>query len=233
MTNRNKEIYNTFQLFYDNLNSHQAPGLDTYEISKYLTDAQNDLIRSMYEQFEQSEDARKMLVPLVNTYIGKEFVSDNTKKISKESKYFALPSDVLYVLYETVKYNTTEDIDKCLRGISCDVFPVSHDEFHNTYRNPFKYNTHRALRLDVNIDNIKMAEIISKVCCKEYYMRYIRCPKPIILETIDTTKDENGNIIIDDNINGEVTEHEPELDRIYDNIIVQAASNKAYQHYKA
>ena len=43
------EFYNEFNLVYNNLASNQAPGLDKYEISVYLTKAQNMLIDSLYK----------------------------------------------------------------------------------------------------------------------------------------------------------------------------------------
>lgn len=242
MTTRNQEIYDTFQLFYDNVSSNQAPGLTLQEISTYLSDAQNALVQSFYQEYEKDEAARKALVPLVRTALIDAESSSGIEKIATESKFYKLPvitlrngeereaseSDndttvitelpaVLYVLYECVRGGTNTS---CPKNQDVLIQPVTHDEFHGIYRNPFRYNSRRALRLDVSDGTYNYAEIVSKTS-GQYYMRYIERPTPILLS--------GGDYEID----GYNTEHEPVLDHIFDNTIVEAAAMKAYQHYKS
>lgn len=231
MTTRNQELYDTFQLFYDNVSSNQAPGLTEQEICMYLSDAQNELVAGFYQQFERDEAARKALVPLVrDTVITAS--SPSITKIADESMFFQLPKiqaddidgtvqehcAVLYVLYEALRKKVRND--RCPSTNDVLIQPVTHDEFHGIYRNPFRFNGRRALRLDVSDGNDSYAEVVSKVQ-GDYYLRYIERPTPIIFET--------GLFSID----GYNTEHEPVLDAMFDNALVQAAATKAYQHYKA
>lgn len=219
-------MYNEFQLVYNNLESNQSAGLDTFEISSYLTDAYHAYVTSLYGQYEKEEEARKALLPLVKTvtipkYTGAGF---DTDKISDDSVFFDLDkysSEILYVVYEALKMNSKAE--KCLRGKLIDIIPVTHDEFHNVKNNPFRYNNNRALRMDFSLaDGKRIAEIITKDKNCEYYVRYIRKPKPIILKEL------TGNDIIC----GEVHETECELDEIYFKDIVRIAAEMAAKDYK-
>ena len=42
----NKEFFNEFNFRFNNLFSNQAPGLDTYEISLLLTQAQDEIVKA-------------------------------------------------------------------------------------------------------------------------------------------------------------------------------------------
>ena len=228
MTPRNQELYDNFQLFYDNLSSHQAPGLTYQEVSTYLSDAQNVLVQTFYREYEKDEAARKALVPLVATALLSPASGVLIKKATAESVFYQLPvvtsdtgtsmSDVLYVLYEALRKSAASD--RCPQNNDILIQPILHDELHDVYRNPFRYNRRRALRLDVHDGANAYAEIVSKTS-GSYYVRYIKRPTPIILTANEYT------------IDGYRSEHEPVLDPIFDNSIVEAAATKAYQHYKA
>ena len=43
-----KEFSNEFDVLYNNIMSNQAPGLDEYEKSVFLTKAQNELIKNYF-----------------------------------------------------------------------------------------------------------------------------------------------------------------------------------------
>jgi hypothetical protein len=219
MTEKNKQMYDDFQLVYNNLASNLAPGLDVYEISMYLTKAYFSLVEEAYYNYEQSEFFRKFLIGLVKS---KKIPSSNSdiEKIASGSIFFKIPEDVLYVLYESLEMS--DKANKCIQGKSIKIVPVTHDDFHNTYENPFKFNLTKALRLDVsNGDNY--AEIVSKdPSVKSYNIRYIKKPLPIILETLTG----------EDKIEGIQEETECELNSTVFPKIVQLAAKMAYQNYK-
>lgn len=227
MTSKNQHMYNEFQLVYNNLESNQSAGLDTFEISSYLTDAYHAYVTSLYGKYEKEEDARKALLPLVKTvtipkYAGAGF---NTDKISDDSVFFDLDnnetSDILYVVYEALKMNSKAE--PCMRNKLIEIIPVTHDEFHNIKNNPFRYNNRRALRMDFSLsDGKRIAEVITKDKNCEYYVRYIRKPKPIILKDLTPP----------DIIQGMTTETECELDEIYFKDIVRIAAEMAANDYK-
>lgn len=219
MTEKNKQMYDDFQLVYNNLASNLAPGLDVYEISMYLTKAYFSLVEEAYNNYEQSEFFRKFLIGLVKS---KKIPPSNSdiEKIASGSIFFKIPEDVLYVLYESLEMS--DKANKCIQGKSIKIVPVTHDDFHNTYENPFKFNLKKALRLDIsNGDNY--AEIVSKdSSIKSYNIRYIKKPLPIILETLTG----------EDKIEGIQEETECELNSTVFPKIVQLAAKMAYQNYK-
>lgn len=164
--------------------------LDEYEKSLFLTEAQDQIIIELYSgrnekgsSFEQTEELRANLRNLIKT----DTISvdqDNHKGLSRYSKFFKLPSDVLFITYEaaTIKDESAD----CKDGTTIAVEPVTQDEFHRIMQNPFKQaNIRRALRLDNGLDII---EIVSKFNISEYTIRYLTKPTPIILTDLSEMK---------------------------------------------
>ncbi|MCF0115589.1 MAG: hypothetical protein HUJ56_09560, partial [Erysipelotrichaceae bacterium] len=185
-SNISRQMYEDFNLVYNNLSSNLAPGLSVYEISMYLTKAYFSIVDSLYQTYEANEKARKMLLPLVTDSLLTPSTT-SFKHIVPESLFFKLPVNTLYVVYESVQSNAQKG---CFKDKSLDVFPVSHDEFHSIYPNPFRLNNHRALRLDTYHydiqDKRKVAELVVKgTNTYSYYIRYIMKPNPIILTSFE------------------------------------------------
>lgn len=157
--------------------------LDEYEKSLFLTEAQEDIVTSLYsgknestESFEMSEELRrylsnlvaeKTLYPIVN-------ISGNPVGMDSNSKFFTLPSELWYITFESV----TVDNHKC--GVTTmDVIPVRQDEYLKIRKNPFRgANKRRALRFDLSNGVI---EIVCKYNVTNYYVRYLKRLSPIIL----------------------------------------------------
>jgi len=67
------EVREIFNLKYNNINSGASPGINDYEISKYLTEAQEEIIDEHYkggpstdnDSFDKTERIRKQLSKLV------------------------------------------------------------------------------------------------------------------------------------------------------------------------
>lgn len=157
--------------------------LDEYEKSFLLTQAQNDIVISLYtgrdsslQSFEETEELRRYLSALIVEAELEPISTSNGKPlgIDSSSKFFTLPENLWFITYEAV--NVT--------GKTCDhglmqVVPVTQDEYHRIKKNPFRgVNERRALRLDLGEGNV---EIVSKYEVLKYYLRYLRKPKPIIL----------------------------------------------------
>jgi hypothetical protein len=97
--------------------------------------------------------------------------------LSKNSKAFKLESDVWFIIYESLSVGS-KDIP---------VRPIKHDEFNRIRNNPFKrQRDSEALRLLVSLKaesiNMPILEVISNYDSYIYKIRYIRKPKPIILD---------------------------------------------------
>lgn len=189
---------------YDKKEELDSIEFDEYEKSLWLTDAQNEVVVSLYtgknaygESFEVTEELRRYLDSLVKQedYENTDRVSGMTG-ISSSSVFYALPSDVAYILYEKLNLS---GIDKaCLENMTADVYPVTHDEYNRIMRNPFRGpTTFRALRVDCGervIDTVRMrlVEIISAAAFNKYTIRYLSRPEPIVLEDMPEGVTING-----------------------------------------
>lgn len=203
----NQEFINEFDILYNNIMSNQAPGLDEYEKSVYLTLAQEQVIKELYsgtlKGFENDEETRRYIHSLVN-----EFVQDLTN-ISDNK--FSINSNIWYITLEKV-INTN--------GKELPVIPLKMDFYHEFKNNPFRLNKNRVYRIDSNNNEITL---LSTNSLKEYKCFYIKKPEPIILIDLSTT-----NLSIND-IN---TETECELHPMLHRTILQYAVQLAYTTYK-
>lgn len=160
--------------------------LDEYEKSLFLTQAQEQIIVELYtgrndktSSFEKTEELRSNLKGLIRTATLTESDED-FRGISKYSKFFILPDDVLFITYEAA---TLSDKNAgCKNGTVISVIPVTQDEFDRVMNNPFRQaSKRRALRLDNGLD---VAEIVTKYDIKDYTIRYLSKPTPIVLANL-------------------------------------------------
>lgn len=158
---------------------------DEYEKSLFLTKAQETLVISLYtgkneygDSFEETEELRRYLsnlqcdekVPVLEniTFTG----------ISPYSKFFSLPSSLWFITYEAVHVSS----DDCWNGKDVEVLPVRQDWYHRQHGNPFRGLTKkRAFRLDMPGE---LVEVVYPLGIEYYYVRYLRKPCPIILESL-------------------------------------------------
>ena len=221
-----EEFSNEFDIL---LNSYGSvdPGLaqsnlqfDEYEKSVFLTKAQEELIISLYdgrnasgESFENTEEARRSLSSLIKTHTTNDQLTDNTG-LSTYSKFYALPTDLWYITYESA---TISSQLSCLNNLELIVTPVTQDAYYKLSKNPFKgANNRRVLRLDAG-DNI--VEIISKYTISRYLVRYLSKPTPII-----TTALTDGL-----SINGVKEKTECKLNPVMHRTILERAVRMAFQ----
>ena len=158
--------------------------VDEFEKSQFLTKAQEAYVLSLYngknsygESFESTEEIRRYLSNLVEEKKLKPITTSDGKPLGMESnsKFFTLPENLWFITYESAHVSDA----KCDNMSTLDVYPVTQDEYHKIKRNPFRgANDRRALRLDLSEGNI---EVISKYTVTEYYIRYLRKIKPILL----------------------------------------------------
>ena len=158
--------------------------VDEFEKSQFLTKAQEAYVLSLYngknpygESFESTEEMRRYLSNLVEEKKLKPITTSDGKPLGMESnsKFFTLPENLWFITYESAHVSDA----KCDNMSTLDVYPVTQDEYHKIKRNPFRgANDRRALRLDLSEGNI---EVISKYTVTEYYIRYLRKIKPILL----------------------------------------------------
>ena len=189
--------------------------LDEYEKSILLTEAQEGIVKDLYngrltgEGFESTEEQRRSLDNLVKT-VEPTALDNTTKGLSSNSKFFQLPSDVWFITYESALLS--DDSLGCKNNIKADVIPVRQDEYHSIKNNPFRGpSDKRVLRIDTGSSVI---ELISKYNIQSYFIKYLSKPKPIILEDIT-----NDNL----SINGETQKMDCELNSVLHRAILERA----------
>lgn len=226
-----QEFKNEFNIHYNAIATQSAPSIDDYELSVYLTKAQLEVIKNYYDPasnrklkgFENSEKRRVDLKELVKEYNTNVKLSSDSK-INKDSKFFKIPDEVFLIVYEVA----TCDINNC-GDSELTVIPKTYDEFNIQYDNPFKRpNKNKIWRLDMSkINNDKIVELITPYDIKNYKIRYIKYPKPIIVSNLSTTFPGEGL-----SINGFTNIQQCELDQEIHPEILDRAVELALRDYK-
>lgn len=181
-----QEFSNEFDVLYNNIRSNQAPGLDDYEKSVFLTKAQEEIIVNTYngnnpleDSFESTEEIRRYLSSLIKTY-KTEVKKSGYIGLSTSPTFFELPSDLWFITYESV--DLRDDKLECADSNDVPVIPVTQDEYHRIKKNPFRgSNERRVLRLD---ENNQIVELVSKYNIESYLVKYISRPSPIIISDL-------------------------------------------------
>lgn len=227
------ELKEEFNLRYNNA-LEGAPGLDTFEISSYLTVAQEQYVKKTYDatrdpssSFELNEKARRILNELINDEKITSPIS-STRGLVDESKFFELSNDAMYIVLETAKLKSSDPI---YDGKIVPVLPITHDEFMVDYRNPFrKPNKNKSWRVDISKENSKTTvEIVSAEDIATYNVRYVRYPKPIIVGDLQTSSDVAGLGLT---IQGQTAEATCELAELAHRDIVNIAVENAVLDYR-
>jgi len=226
------EFKNEFNIHYNAIASQSAPGLDDYEISVFLTKAQEEIIKNHYtaegnkykEGFESSEKRRVDLKELVKTHVSTTSII-SFDGLSNDSKFFIIPNDVFLMVYETATLNTND----CNDGLQVNVVAKTHDEYNIQYDNPFKTPDKSTVwRLNISkVNSDKVVELICPLDILNYKIRYIKYPSPIIVSNLNTTFPGEGL-----SINGINTLTECELDQSIHKEILDRAVQLALRDYK-
>lgn len=182
--------------------SHNLLQVDEYEKSVFLTKAQNQIINELSQFFERDEDIRRKLAVLVKkqTYVS----ANSTGGITDNSLNFKLPSDLIRIVFEKIKVNSTE---ACFNGKEISVLPITHDEFFLQKDNPFRKPRitnvdSTAWRLD-NGENTESAEIVlpENTTLNTYTIRYLKKPNPIVLVDLPDNSIEGVNTVSECELN--------------------------------
>lgn len=179
-----------FRTYYNNITSNQAPGVNDYEISQFLTLAEEQIVTEIYEGrydgFEKSESNRRYLDALLVRWSLNPNINTSTNKFDAYTKEYNGtlekqddPTRVLFIVMEWAV------IRKNNKSKTVDVIPIKYDDFLRTYKNPFRgVSSKRVLRLDDGNDKVQLH------CDKDwsidsYNVEFIKKPKPIIIGNDD------------------------------------------------
>lgn len=181
-----QEFSTEFDILYNNISANTAaPGVNEYEKSVFLTQAQEALVLSIYNgQFnEDSFESTEEVSDYINTLVRQSKITDTIKGdgISENSVFYKLPTDLWFITYESVILR--DESLGCKNGQEVIVKPITQDKYYSISKNPFRRaNDRRVLRLLYE----DKAELISKYKIESYLVRYLSKPEPIILEDLSS-----------------------------------------------
>ena len=225
-----QEFSNEFDVLYNNIMSNQAPGLDEYEKSVFLTKAQSEVLKNYFnpkgnkyqEGFDESEKRQIDFSTLIEavkptTYDGSSYV-----KFDNRSQLFQMPNDILFVLNETA-LNTVDGVNRLIN-----IVPINFDEYSRImskpYKQPLKNQGWRLFQSTGGVDFISEVIVKTGSTLTDYKVRYVRRPKPIILTNLTDTY---SNVSIE----GLTSITECELDPILHPEVLQRAVELAKAAY--
>lgn len=199
------EFSREFDILYNNITSNQAPSLNSYEKSVFLTQAQEAIVIDLYrgisnKPFDLTEETSSYLSPII-----KDFIITTKKDVDDEELVNSLAplynvtmmsafesnavQDCWFIVYESAL--VSYEGKSCNQNVMHEVVPTTYDTFLRKQRNPFKRpNKHRVLRLNIgsideNLNSRSIYLIHGKNSeIKSYRCTYIKRPNPIILEDL-------------------------------------------------
>ena len=177
----NSELSNEFDVLYNNITSNQAPGLNEYEKSVFLTKAQSQLVNEYFNnrtdgfgggfdgsqkrQYDFSSLTRVSNLYELNTF--KERISD-IEKLDRRSKVFLFPKDYYLAVNEILTDSKRQ----------YSVIPINHTEYQRLMSKPYNLPIKRgAWRL-----------LTDKKNCN-YYHEYAKVLGKDAKSMVDTTAD--------------------------------------------
>ena len=221
------EFSDEFDVLYNNVMSNQAPGLDEYEKSVFLTKAQSEIIKNYFnpkgnkyqEGFDGSQKRQVDFSKLMKTYASSGTAPAPTSFFGNVTGAYKItwPDDVFVVVNEVVDV-TKKDDDRKYR---LQVIPIKYDEYlrvsSKPYKQPLKNQAWRIINVEDDINLI--VGHLNSVSPDGYHIIYVKHPKPIILESlvgsdlsINTEKDAMG-CELDSEIHPEILQRAVELAR--------------------
>lgn len=180
-----------FDVLYNNITSNQAPGLNEYEKSLFLTKAEKEIVKNYFsanskgntlgQGFDDSAKRQADFSVLMKTATCT--ATTISGKIDDRSVGYTFPSDVFIAINESVKVGT----------IIKQVVPLRYDEYlrlmSKPYKRPLKYQVWRLINSGAmsGSNATKTVEIIAGPgdTITTYSIRYVRTPKPIIVGNLD------------------------------------------------
>lgn len=187
-----EEMDNMFDVLYNNITSNQAPGLNAYEKSIFLTKAQDEILKNYFNPKSKGNNTQEgfdgnakrqidfsMLTTVANTRSSR--FSAPLFDTRSNTKSVLLPSDMMMAI------NEVAEVDRNDERVLLQVVPIKFDEYSRLmskpYKRPLKY---QAWRL-INSNTANRADIVigPSDSMAKYTIRYIRRPKPIIVSDLD------------------------------------------------
>lgn len=186
-----------FDIYYNNVTSNQAPGLNAYEKSVFLTRAQLQLVQEYFNPRIDGTEGGFDGSPKRQTDFSSITITESLSDLGSPSNYVRIhPNSFIFKISQggsgthyspLAILNEFVTVLKVVDGINhydnLTVKPLSFTEYQRVMLQPYKYPPKgMAWRI---MNNGEYAEVISPTLTGgtvTYNVRYIRKPGPIILE---------------------------------------------------
>lgn len=189
-----QEFSNEFDILYGNITNGQAPALDEYEKSVFLTKAQSEIIKEYFNArvdstdggFDGSQKRQYDFSSLIKNTVLTQTTGVGTFHPGSTSFYF--PSDYFLSINEIIEGSTTD-----ARKIYS-VIPITYVDYQKVIQKPYPYPPKNCVwrifyttAVDSKQEKVPVAGIIGK-CEKgfKYNLRYVSKPSPIILVNLNS-----------------------------------------------
>ena len=195
-----QEFTDQFDILYNNITSNQAPGLDEYEKSVFLTIAQDDIVKGYYNlkgnKFAEGygdnpkRDIDFSMLIKVKSYSldpndqsapsGQEAIhplpqfDTHMNAVSVE-----FPTDILFVINEQLIVYRDE------KRVPLQVVPLNYMEYTRLMSRPYKRPlVNQAWRISNDYDKRRQVDLVPGASdgVYKYIIRYIRRPNKIVLD---------------------------------------------------
>lgn len=192
----NSELSNEFDVLYNNITSNQAPGLNEYEKSVFLTKAQSQLVNEYFNNrtdgfgggFDGSQKRQydfSSLIKVATLQEQKNFapVTSTDIILDKRSKIFFFPTDYFLSVNEILSDDTRQ----------YSVIPINHIEYQRLMLKPYSLPVKKAAwrLITREYGGNTVVEIIGVFGNNlEYKIRYVKTLSPIILENLNIYGDD-------------------------------------------
>lgn len=226
-----QEFSNEFDVLYNNIMSNQAPGLDEYEKSVFLTKAQLEILKNYFnpkgnkygQGFDENAKRQIDFSTLITVAKPSQYTPEGGYvKFDDRSQLYKMPQDILLMLNET-GINTVGGVKRLIS-----IIPMNYEEYarlmSKPWKQPLKNQGWRLFQSTGGVDFISEVVIKYNSSLADYKIRYVKRPKPIILANL---ADEYSNVSIE----GINTITECELDPILHPEILQRAVELAKSAY--
>lgn len=226
-----QEFSNEFDVLYNNIMSNQAPGLDEYEKSVFLTKAQLEILKNYFnpkgnkygQGFDENAKRQIDFSTLITVAKPSQYTpTGDYVKFDDRSQLYKMPQNILLMLNET-GINTVDGVNRLIS-----IVPMNYEEYarlmSKPWKQPLKNQGWRLFQSTAGVDFISEIVIKYNSSLTDYKIRYVKRPKPIILASL---ADEYSNVSIE----GISTITECELDPIIHPEILQRAVELAKSAY--
>ena len=221
----NQEFSNEFDILYNNISSNQAPGLDEYEKSVFLTKAQDEIVKNYfnpkgnkYQEGFDGNEKRQIDFSMITKTKSYTTFSESTFDGRINNKSVNLETDIMMLI------NEFADVTREDSTVRLSVIPLNYREYtrlmSKPYKRPLKFQAWRILDNTSGATNRAEVIIGPNDTLTKYTIRYIKRPRAIILSDLEGVT-----------LDGKNTEQTCELDPILHQEILQRAVELAKAAY--